>query len=300
MTRLEGLGEPELLRRILPFLQAPPGAVAEGLVIAAGADDAAVWREGDGYTVASCDTFVEGVHFDLGWMSAEDAGWRAMALALGDLAAKGATPTQALAAFAAPGSWQIEDMVGIYRGMHALATSVGMAIVGGDTSSTSGPSVLTLTVLGRTDILPLARAQVEAGWAVAVSGPLGAAAAALHQRKALRLEPALDAGRRLNAAGLCCGDVSDGLVREMEKFSAAAGVGCVINAGDVPVAPGASVENALTSGEESVLVCAGPEDAVRAAGLSPIGLLTSDPAVRVVDATGKPIRLELRGYDHFA
>jgi thiamine-monophosphate kinase len=300
MTRLDGLGESELLRRILPYLQAPPAAAAEGLVIAAGADDAAVWREGDHYTVASCDTSVEGIHFDLRWMTAEDAGWRALALALGDLAAKGASPTQALAALAAPGSWPVDHVVGLYRGMHALAARHGLAIVGGDTSSTAGPAVLTLTVLGHTELLPLARAQVKPGWSVAVSAPLGAAAVALRERRALRIEPAFADGRRLNAAGLCCGDISDGLMREMEKFSDAAGVGCVIRANEVPCAEGASLDEALTSGEEPVLVCAGPEDRIVAAGLAPIGTLTAGTEVRAIDGAGRLIELKSRGYDHFA
>lgn len=300
MTRLGGMGETELLRRIMPYLRDSATETAAGLLIAAGADDAAVWREGTGYTVASCDTSVEGVHFDLSWMTAEDAGWRALALALGDLAAKGATPTHALAALAAPGSWPVEHLVGLYRGMHALARRVELAIVGGDTTAIDGPAVLTLAVIGQTQTLPLARAQVKAGWAVGVSGPLGAAAVALRERRALRVDPPLDEGRRLNAAGLCCGDVSDGLLREMEKFGAAAGTGCVIRAGDVPVAEGATWREALTSGEEAVLVCAGPEDLVLAAGLPLVGILTEDTTVRVVDAHGNTVGEDLRGYDHFA
>ena len=299
MERLEGLGESELLRRIQPYLAGSDTHAGE-LLIAAGTDDAAVWRDAGGYVVASCDTSIEGVHFDLGWMSAEDAGWRAMALALGDLAAKGAQPRQALAALAAPGSWSVDDLVGLYRGLHGAAVRFGLVIAGGDTTAIVGPAVLTLTVIGRTDTLPLARAQVHAGWAVAVSGPLGAAAVALRERRALRLEPSFDDGRRLNLAGLCCGDVSDGLVREMEKFAHAAGVGCVIRADDVPVAPGATRDEALQSGEESVLVCAGPEDALRAAGLSPIGFLTEGGRVLIVDAAGRPIQRNLDGYDHFA
>ncbi len=294
MTKLSGLGEAELLRRIMPFL------ATEGFEIAAGADDAAVWRTEGGYTVASCDASVEGIHFDLGWMTPEDVGWRALALALGDLAAKGATPTQALAALAAPGSWPVERFVGLYRGMHDLAGRVGLAIVGGDTSAIEGPAVLTLTVLGRTAKLPLARAQARPGWAVAVTGPLGAAAVALRERRAMRLEPRLAEGRRLNEAGLCCGDISDGLLREMHKFLDASGAGSRIRAADVPVAAGASWEDALTSGEEAELVCTGPEDLIRSCGLRPIGLLTDDGEVRAVDPVGNPVPPRLHGYDHFA
>jgi thiamine-monophosphate kinase len=291
--QIGGMGEDELLRRILPYL------ATSGYEVVAGADDAAVWREGDHFKVASCDTFVEGVHFDLAWMSAEDAGWRSLALALGDLAAKGATPARALAALTAPRSWAVDNLVGLYRGVHALASRVGLAVVGGDTSAIDGPAVLTLTVLGDTDLLPLARSQARPGWSFGVSGPLGAAAVALRERRALRLEPRLEEGRRLNRAGLCCGDVSDGLLREMQKFAAASGAGSLIRAADVPVAPGATWQDALTGGEEAELVCAGPEEALRAAGLRPVGLLTKDPAVRAVDPDGRPVE-GLHGYDHFA
>jgi thiamine-monophosphate kinase len=294
MTKLEGLGESELLSRILPYL------ATQGIETGAGEDDAAIWADHGSFTVASCDTSVEGIHFDLGWMSSEDVGWRALALALGDLAAKGATPAWALVSIASPRSWSADDFVGLYRGMDELAHKVHLQIVGGDMSSIDGPAVLSITVVGRTQARPLARSEARPGWAVAVTGPLGAAAVALTQRRALRLEPLLAEGRRLNQAGLCCGDISDGLVREMRKFADMSGAGCVIRAADVPIAEGATWEDALTSGEEAQLVCAGPEEVVRGAGLQPIGLLTEDPTVRVVGADGMPVQVKLSGYDHFA
>lgn len=294
MTRLEGLGETELLRRIKPYL------TAQGFEIPAGEDDAAVWSDHGGFTVASCDTSVEGVHFDLGWMTPEDVGWRALALALGDLAAKGATPWWSLVTVAVPRSWPVDDFVGLYRGLDLLAGRVHLQIVGGDMSAIDGPAVLSITVVGRTKERPLARSEARPGWAVAVTGPLGAGAMALKQRQALRFEPLLAEGRRLNEAGLCCGDVSDGLVREMRKFADMSGAGCVIRAVDVPIAEGATWEEALTSGEEPELVCTGPEEMIRQAGLRPIGVLTEDPAVKVVGADGMPVQPKLSGFDHFA
>jgi thiamine-monophosphate kinase len=250
--------------------------------------------------VASCDTSVEGIHFDLSWMSAADAGHRALALALGDLAAKGAQPKYALVALAAPRSWSVETVTGLFEGIRRLADRVDLAIAGGDTTAIDGPGVLTLTVLGTTPLVPLARAKVQPGWAVAVTGPLGAAAVALRDRRVLLFDPKFHEGSLLNQAELCCGDVSDGLVREMEKFAAVSGAGCVIRAAEVPVAPGATLEDALTSGEEAELVCVGPEDKVRDAGLHAFGVMTKDKSVRVVDADGAEIPLATRGYDHFA
>jgi thiamine-monophosphate kinase len=173
-------------------------------------------------------------------------------------------------------------------------------IVGGDMSSIEGPAVLSVTVVGRAKVLPLARAQAEAGWSVGVTGPLGGAEVALRERRAFLLKPRLDEGRRLNEAGLCCGDISDGLVREMEKFAAMAGVGCVIHAEAVPRALDASQADALISGEEAELVCVGPEAVVQQASLRKVGELTNDGTVTVVDAQGKPVPLSRTGYDHFA
>ncbi|SRR5712691_196398 len=284
-----GLGEFGLLERIRPYLGAQSGK-----------DDAAILEDGSGFIVASCDMFVEGVHFDLGWMSAEDAGWRSIALALGDLAAKGATPAWALTSIALPRSWRVEDLDGLYSGMHALAENVNLSIVGGDMSSIDGPAVLSITVVGRTDSRPLARSDARPGWSVAVTGPLGGAAVALRGRRALRLQPLIAEGRRLNEAGLCCGDISDGLVREMDKFVAFSGAGCIIRAAEVPVAAGATLEEALTSGEEAELVCVGPEDVVRGAGLQPFGYLTDDSSIQLLSANGTPMQLDVTGYDHFA
>jgi hypothetical protein len=81
----------------------------------------------------------------------------------------------------------------------------------------------------------------------------------------------------------------------MEKFAAMSGAGSRLRADAVPRAPGASIEDALTSGEEAELVCAGPKDVIAAAGLRVVGEMTGDGRVEVVGA-----RLETTGYDHFA
>jgi thiamine-monophosphate kinase len=278
---LRGLGELGLLERIRPYLDA-----------GAGGDDAAVFHDGHRFVVASTDMYVEGVHFDLGWMSAEDVGWRSLALALGDLAAKGAEPEWALVALALPSTWTDSLVTGLYAGMKALGK---VPIAGGDLSATSGPAVVSITVAGHAAHRPLARSEAKSGWTVAVTGPLGAAAVALRERKPFRLVPRLAEGARLNGLGLVCGDISDGLVREMEKFEAMSNVGCVLEAAEVPVAEGASLEEALTSGEEAELVCAGPEEVVRGAGLTIVGRMTAEPEVIVIGS-----ELETTGYDHFA
>ena len=293
--RLDQVGEAELIRRLVPLLP------ARGLVIGPGEDDAAAWKEADAsFTVASADSSVESVHFDLGWQSPEDVGWRALASALGDLAAKGARPSHGLVSISAPRDWDVEAVLGIYRGVAELAERVGLSVVGGDTTETPGPAVIAITVLGRTRTRPLPRSAAEAGWALALTGPLGAAAVALAARRSLRLEPRIAEGERLNALGLVCGDVSDGLLAELEKFRAMSGCGCEVKEELVPVAEGADLEQALSSGEEAQLLCAGPPEVVGAAGLTVIGSLRGGGTVTLVDARGNPRPIAKGGYRHFA
>jgi thiamine monophosphate kinase len=142
--------------------------------------------------------------------------------------------------------------------------------------------------------MPLARAQARAGWSVGVTGPLGAAALALRERRPFRLEPRIADGRRVNALGLACGDISDGLVRELEKFQAMANVGFILEAADVPLADGVSIDEALTSGEEAELVWSGRKTSFVRLG-NVVGRLTVAPELIVVGS-----ELETTGYDHFA
>ena len=86
------LGEFALIERLRHAL--PAQAPAE-LIIGIG-DDAAVWRLGDRYTVATTDTMVDGVHFVSALTPPQDVGWKALAANISDIAAMGGTPTFAL------------------------------------------------------------------------------------------------------------------------------------------------------------------------------------------------------------
>src|SRR5260370_7561026 len=74
----------------------------------------------------------------------------------------------------------------------------------------------------------------------------------------------------------------------MDKVVAFSGCGCVIRADEVPVAGGATLEEALTSGEEAALVCAGPEALVLQAGLRPVAFPPPHQTLPVVGPPGHP------------
>src|SRR5260370_36928088 len=86
----------------------------------------------------------------------------------------------------------------------------------------------------------------------------------------------------------------------MDKVVAFSGCGCVIRADEVPVAGGATLEEALTSGEEAALVCAGPEALVLQAGLRPVGLLTPGESLHGLGARGQPGHRRENRHRHLA
>ena len=85
------LGEFGLIERLRKAI----GDGGERLVLGPG-DDAAVWRSGDGYTIATTDTLVAGVHFLPEKVRWSDVGWKALAVNISDIAAMGGTPSFAL------------------------------------------------------------------------------------------------------------------------------------------------------------------------------------------------------------
>ena len=208
-------------------------------------DDAAVLRGG---LVASTDMMVEGVHFRFDWISAREAGFRAGAAALSDMAAMGARPVALLVSMALPG----DPAVGVemQRGARRAGDRVGVAVAGGDVSRTSGPAVVDVTALGRArQVVP--RSGAVPGHELWVSGALGGAAAAV-AAWSIGAEPLPGArecfvappnrvplGRTLAREGLARSmiDISDGLLADARRIAAASGAKVVIREEAVPVDP---------------------------------------------------------------
>jgi thiamine-monophosphate kinase len=294
MTTLRDLGELALIQRLVPKL----ATRSADLIVGPGEDDVAAWREPDGsITIFTADTFVEGVHFDPSWMPPETAGWRAVALSVSDLAAKGAAPTFGLVSLSAPPATAVAVVEALYDGMGAAAAAGGLRLVGGDTTHTEGPLTITIAALGRAAGVVHPRSEARAGWLLGVTGPLGGEAMALAERRPTRPLPKLQEGRALALAGAAAGDISDGLLRELTKFSLAAGLGARVRVDRVPRTEGATLEQALEGGEEVELLAAGePRSLV---GCTVIGELTADRRILLVDPDGGEREVSGGGYDHF-
>ncbi len=136
-------------------------------------DDCTYLKEENGkYLVLSVDSVTENVHFKLNWMSPYYVGYRAMAAALSDLAAKGASPLISLIDLHVPEYVKEDAVEEIYKGMWALADKFSFSISGGNVSRDSHLSI-SVTVIGERKGLPPLRSGAKEGDYVYVTGNLG-------------------------------------------------------------------------------------------------------------------------------
>jgi thiamine-monophosphate kinase len=266
-------------------------------------DDAAVVPSPAGRLLLSCDAVVAGVHGDMALMGPDDLGWKAVTTAVSDIAAMGGTPAQILVTVAAPPD---TDLDSLYRGIRDAAAACECAVVGGDLVN-APVLVVSVAVAGSVDGEPVLRSGARPGDAVLVTRPVGASAlglrllrsgrpgpvAAVHAHRRPMAEVA--AGRAARAAGATAMiDISDGLAADLGHLAEASGVGLALDA--VPVAEGATLEDALHGGEDYALAFTAPDPdgaqaAFAAAGLpSPavIGRCTADLGDRTLSGHALP------------
>jgi thiamine-monophosphate kinase len=302
------------IARILTTLPRPPDSTQVWI-----GDDAAVLpAPSSGQVLWAADTVVAGVHADLALTGLADFGWKAMAASLSDLAAMGAEPAHSLVTVAGPAG---TDLDSLYRGLAAASREYGCPIVGGDLTS-AGVLVVTVAVSGTCDGEPVLRSGASPGDLIWVSGALGAAAAGLRHLRARatcaeapeatpevdfdllvrahsRPAAAIGSGRAARLGGATAMiDISDGLAADLSHVAVASGVG--IRLEYVPVALGATFEEAMGGGDDYALAFCAPESApIEEAfhGLElpiRIGTCTSDPAERTI-AGG---RFVTTGWEH--
>ena len=268
--RIRDLGEQGLLKRLQAFC---PSRVV--------GDDAALVTVADQHQlVVTTDVLVDGVHFSWGLAHPEiyttspyDAGWRAAAANLSDIAAMGAMPLGITVGLSLPSHLPVADLDDFYRGLDACLSQFHTPIVGGDVCRSS---VMTVAIAAYGQVLPhhaIHRATAQAGDVMIVTGYHGSSRAGLelllnppaqeslldaddynellqaHQRpqprldvitalNRLRQEALHTQGRiseKLRISGM---DSSDGLADAVLQICRASQVGAVLDRTAIPIAPG--------------------------------------------------------------
>jgi thiamine-monophosphate kinase len=323
-------GEDSLIARYFRPLATDPGAF--GLD-----DDAAALKPDGSDIVVTTDAIVEGVHF-LPDDPPDTVARKALRVNLSDLAAKGANP----AGFVLTLALRQADEAWLKPFAAALgedAARFACPLLGGDTVSTPGPLMVSVTAFGRVPPGKMVhRSGAKVGDRVMVTGTIGDAALGLAILRGGRVHAAASdtaarealIGRyrvpqpRVAMAGIvrdharASMDVSDGLAGDLTKLCGVSGVSALIEMGRVPLSGPASElvsrgvigrEMLVAGGDDYEILCTVPEgqveafrQAARAAGVAvtDIGIVVeAGSAPRFRDASGNEIALERLSYSHF-
>ena len=332
--KLSALGEFGLIGLIKDAVQSTrqPSSDASRRVIIDIGDDTAAWSGSEMVQLATTDSLIEGVHFQFRWCTWEDLGHKSLAVNLSDIAAMGGLARFALVSLSCPPDVDSDSVLEYYRGMTSLAMKHDVVIVGGNL--TSSPVVTsTVCVIGETyqEQLML-RTAARPGHAIAVTGVLGGAAAALSLlsrgtepgvrvpdvllRALARPYARLSESRILAEEGVRCAiDISDGLLSDLGHVCESSGVSATIHAEQVPSCSGYDgvpddcTMFALAGGEDyELLFTCDPALIPQVAGrlecpVTVIGEViarTDAPPIVVLDRNGAPLPTSRSGWRHFA
>ena len=301
-------------------------------------DDCAIINSSPGMQLAiSSDMLVEGQHF-FSDVSPYSLGHKALAVNLSDLAACGATPVGFTLALALPRvdeAWLQEFSSGLW----ALADAHGCELLGGDTTQGPLNICITVFgEVPRGQALLRSGARVNDD--IYVSGMLGDARLALdalqgkielpreilaQARQRLELPtPRVALGTALRGVATSSIDISDGLVGDLGHILKASGVGAQI---DTNIAMNLiasctridwikgqfnaekQLQMVLSGGDDYELAFTSPptaRQAVQAASVSSqtpvtrIGVIQSQPGLRLVNGRGQPVDGQFASFNHFA
>jgi thiamine-monophosphate kinase len=311
-------GEDSLIARYFRPLVTDPGAFDLE-------DDAASLKAYGEEIVVTTDAVVEGVHF-LSDDPPDTIARKALRVNLSDLAAKGATPAGfvlTLALRTVEEAW----LTPFARGLGGDAKTFDCPLLGGDTVSTPGPVMISITAFGRVPSGKMVhRSGAKPGDRVVVTGTIGDAALGLGllqggvlataladdlAAQAMLVEryripqPRNALAKAVRDHAHAAMDVSDGLAGDLAKLCAASGVSAAIDTQSIPLSAAAAkmlargtvgIEAIVSGGDDYEILCAIPEDrfAALAENAGTAGVAIS-PIGTIIAGTSAPKFLDAEG-----
>ncbi len=319
-----GLEEFELIR----WIQQQAGSSSH-LTLGIG-DDCSIQPQQTGQDLlTSTDLLIEGVHFERKWTTMFDLGRKAVAVNISDIAAMGGTPQSVFLGIGRPKEISDGEIEEFLSGFLAEIKAYGAVLAGGDTCSSPGALMISVTVQGTvaTDEA-ICREGASYGDAIYVSGSLGDSALALHLLQkgqqpdnylAARFHtptPRVTLGQELSKRQLATAmlDISDGLLADLGHILAASGVGAELEMAKLPLSESFQkilsgdsdlIDLALSGGEDYELVFTSPlKDLATQIDLShnvtQIGIISQEPGLRIRLKNGEFYQCQRGGFDHFA
>ncbi|MDE3201180.1 MAG: thiamine-phosphate kinase [Acidobacteriota bacterium] len=303
-------------------------------------DDCALLRIRPGEELAvTTDLSVDGRHFRLGTHPPEAVGHRTLARGLSDIAAMGARPVAAFLSLGLPVELTIPQLTEndsdskpwstrFFDGLLALATRHKTPLAGGDLCQTTQAAADIVLLGGVPRGTALLRSGARPGDLLYVTGTLGGSAAGLalledpaaseklpQRTRSKRLaphfypQPRLAQGdylrrRKLATAAI---DLSDGLSTDLHHLCQASNVAAEVDAALLPIAAGATLEQALHGGEDYELLFTVPPEikmpkAIAGVPITRIGCVMaahkSSPKVSLLSYEASEPLLP-RGWQHF-
>ncbi|HKD67852.1 MAG TPA: thiamine-phosphate kinase [Candidatus Binataceae bacterium] len=245
-------------------------------------DDCAIIAPAPHRQLFTIDSMVEGVHFDLAWLSAEQLGARSLMVNLSDIAAMGGTPRSCVVNLGIRKGLDAPFFDRLYRGLGRAARSAGVDVVGGNITR-SEQLTLTIALLGQVAGQALRRDTAHSGDDIFVTGTLGDSAlgwrimagelkadGAARKYLVARFgapQARLAAGRQLSGIrpAPAAIDISDGLLADLGHILKRSAVGAEVDLAAVPRSrqylqvAGDRMDFALSGGEDyELLFCLRP------------------------------------------
>lgn len=171
MTEIKTLGEFGLIDRLTNDIKCKNASTKRGV-----GDDCAVLSYPQNEILVTSDMLMEGVHFDLTYITMRNLGYKAAMVNISDIFAMNGYPRQMVVNIALGKRFVVEDLDEFYSGLREACDKWNIDIVGGDTTSSFTGLAISITCIGearKEDIVY--RSGAKETDLICVSGDLGAA-----------------------------------------------------------------------------------------------------------------------------